>query len=67
MVQYEIEVFADTICPWCFIGMKTLDLAIERHRSQYPEDEFHLTWRPFMLFPNAKVSGMATLPSIRFC
>lgn len=57
MGRFTVDVYADTVCPWCYIGKKSLDTAIEKHRKLYPEDEFQLNWRPYILFPNAKVSG----------
>jgi predicted DsbA family dithiol-disulfide isomerase len=55
---FEIEVYSDTICPWCYIGKKTLDKAIATYTAQHPDVDFKLTWKPFMLWPMAKTSGI---------
>ena len=44
----KIDIFSDTICPWCYIGKKRLDKAI----SKFSHEKFRITWRPFQLNPN---------------
>jgi predicted DsbA family dithiol-disulfide isomerase len=58
---FEIDVYSDTICPWCYIGKKALDNAIATYTAQHPDAEFKLTWKPYMLWPHARVSGMQAL------
>jgi|TARA_B110000093_G_C12772224_1_gene327014 predicted DsbA family dithiol-disulfide isomerase len=50
----KIDIFSDTICPWCYIGKKRLNKAI----SKFPNEEFKITWRPFQLNPNMQADGM---------
>ena len=50
----KIDIFSDTICPWCYIGKKRLDKAI----SKFSHEEFEMTWRPFQLNPNMQADGM---------
>ncbi|KAK1755717.1 thioredoxin-like protein [Echria macrotheca] len=57
MAKFTVDVYADTVCPWCYIGKKSLDAAIAQHRASFPEDDFEINWRPYILFPNAKVSA----------
>lgn len=57
MAKFTVDVYGDTVCPWCYIGKKSLDAAIARHKTVYPDDEFQLKWRPYLLYPNAKISG----------
>lgn len=52
-----IQMFADTLCPWSYMGKVTLDRAMAAFQAKYPEVEFELRWNPFYLFPDAKVSG----------
>ncbi|AEO64091.1 uncharacterized protein THITE_2019398, partial [Thermothielavioides terrestris NRRL 8126] len=54
---FEIDVYSDTICPWCYIGKKALDNAIATYTAQHPDAEFKLTWKPYMLWPHARVSA----------
>ena len=50
----RIEIYSDTICPWCFIGKRRLERAIE----QRPEVELDITWRAFQLNPDMPAEGM---------
>ena len=50
----KLDVFSDTICPWCYIGKKRLDKAI----LKFSHEEFKITWRPFQLNPNMQADGM---------
>lgn len=54
---FEIEVYSDAICPWCYIGKKALDRAIATYTARHPDVDFKLLWRPYMLWPNSGVSG----------
>ncbi|MBB3065617.1 DsbA family oxidoreductase [Limibacillus halophilus] len=49
----RIDIFSDTICPWCFIGKRRLEKAIE---SRGEEVEIH--WRAFQLNPEMPSAGM---------
>jgi predicted DsbA family dithiol-disulfide isomerase len=54
IVRMEIEVFSDLICPWCFIGKRRLDRALEG-----PEGEgVTVHWRPFQLYPDLPLEGV---------
>ena len=50
----ELDIFSDTICPWCYIGKKRLDKAIQKH----PGVTIKQTWRPFQLNPSMPAEGM---------
>lgn len=54
-----IQTFSDTVCPWSYIGKKNLDKAIEAYKEQHPDVNFEVTWNPFYLHPEAKISGKA--------
>jgi predicted DsbA family dithiol-disulfide isomerase len=41
----DIQVIFDTICPWCFIGKRRLEMAL----ALRPEIETRFRWRPFLL------------------
>ncbi len=47
----EIDIFADVVCPWCYLGERRLELALERfeHRG-----EVTLRFRSFELDPSSK-------------
>lgn len=52
-----IQTFSDTVCPWSYIGKKNLDKAIETYKEEHPDVDFEVTWNPFYLHPEAKISG----------
>ncbi|KAJ3564092.1 hypothetical protein NPX13_g7965 [Xylaria arbuscula] len=54
---FVIEFIHDTICPFCYIGMKNLFIAIEIYKSKHPDAVFEVTCTPFILAPNAKISS----------
>ncbi|MEV0213026.1 DsbA family oxidoreductase [Micromonospora sp. NPDC050695] len=43
----EIEIYADVICPWCYIGKRRLDEALASY-----ECEVTVRYRPFQLDPS---------------
>jgi predicted DsbA family dithiol-disulfide isomerase len=49
-----IDVVSDVVCPWCFIGQKRLDKAIDA----VPEVDVTVRWRPFQLDPTIPAGGM---------
>ncbi|CAD5333430.1 unnamed protein product [Arabidopsis thaliana] len=51
----QIDVSSDSVCPWCFVGKKNLDKAIEASKDQY---NFEIRWRPFFLDPSAPKEGL---------
>lgn len=61
----SIQTFSDTVCPWSYIGKKNLDNAIEAYKEQHPDVEFSVTWNPFYLHPNAKISGETPISSFQ--
>ncbi|MFI5928816.1 DsbA family oxidoreductase [Micromonospora sp. NPDC051543] len=43
----EIEIYADLVCPWCYLGKRRLDEAIARY-----DGEVTVRYRPFQLDPS---------------
>ena len=43
--KLTVDVVSDVVCPWCFIGKKRLEKAIELR----PDIEIEVRWRPFFL------------------
>ena len=55
MTQYvDVEIYADIICPWCYIGKKRLDAAFAARPHVTP----HYIWRCFLLNPTMPSAGM---------
>jgi predicted DsbA family dithiol-disulfide isomerase len=51
----QIEIYSDVVCPWCFIGKRRLEQALET--AGYAQ-EAHIAWRPFQLNPTMPKEGM---------
>jgi predicted DsbA family dithiol-disulfide isomerase len=50
-----IDIVSDTVCPWCFVGKKNLEKAMEASKDKY---DFDVRWRPFQLNPDAPREGL---------
>lgn len=50
----RIEIYSDTICPWCYIGKRRLERAL----AQRPDVEASIHWRAFQLNPWMPVGGV---------
>jgi predicted DsbA family dithiol-disulfide isomerase len=48
-----IEIFSDVICPWCFIGKRRLDKALDGETGA----GVTVRWRPYQLYPHAPIEG----------
>jgi predicted DsbA family dithiol-disulfide isomerase len=55
----EIDVISDVVCPWCFIGKRRLEAALELWRAEHPGVEPTVRFRPFQLNPQLPSAGMA--------
>jgi predicted DsbA family dithiol-disulfide isomerase len=50
----RVDIYSDTVCPWCFLGKRRLELAL----AARPQYEVNITWRPFELNPEVPVEGV---------
>jgi predicted DsbA family dithiol-disulfide isomerase len=58
----RIEVWSDVVCPWCYIGKRRLEAALERFPHR---DEVEVVWRSFQLDPSVPEGEThATLPTL---
>lgn len=57
MTNFNIEIVSDPVCPWCYIGKKNLDKAIETYQASHPEDTFTRSWKPFYVKPHSPLKG----------
>jgi predicted DsbA family dithiol-disulfide isomerase len=49
-----VEIWSDIACPWCYLGKRRLESALERFEGR---DEVEVTWRSFQLQPDAPHFG----------
>ncbi|MDP2826927.1 MAG: DsbA family oxidoreductase [Sulfuritalea sp.] len=57
MNTLSIDVVSDVVCPWCFIGKRHLDRALELWLAEQPDCEVAVRWRPFFLNPDTPEAG----------
>src|SRR5271170_7793414 len=50
----RIDIFSDTICPWCYLGKRRFELAL----AARPQYEPRVIWRPFELNPDLPWEGV---------
>jgi predicted DsbA family dithiol-disulfide isomerase len=50
----HLDIFSDTICPWCFVGKRRLARAL----AQRPQPKMAVRWRAFQLNPGMPPEGM---------
>ena len=55
----QIDVVSDVVCPWCYVGKRQLEQAIELWQRDNPAlPPPSLRWRPFQLNPDMPASGL---------
>ncbi len=52
--EVRLDIFSDPVCPWCWIGKRLLDRALEAA----PDHPFRLEWHPFRLTPDMPPGGI---------
>ena len=50
----RIDIYSDTVCPWCYLGKRRFELAV----AARPRYEPRVTWRPFELNPDLPAEGV---------
>jgi len=48
----DIDIYADVVCPWCYIGKRRLELALKEF-----DGEVNVRFRPFQLDPSTPRDG----------
>ena len=50
----HLDIFSDTICPWCYVGKRRLARAL----AARPQPKLAIRWRAFQLNPGMPAEGM---------
>ena len=50
----RIDIYSDTVCPWCYLGKRRFELAL----AARPQYEPKVIWRPFELNPDLPPAGV---------
>ena len=54
----KIEIFSDVVCPWCYIGKRNLENALQILNEKDEQFKSTLNWRSFQLNPQLKEEGI---------
>ncbi len=59
MLVQRIDIVSDVVCPWCYIGKRQLELALQRWREAQPQAPAPVVaWHPFQLSPDTPLEGI---------
>jgi predicted DsbA family dithiol-disulfide isomerase len=50
----RVDIYSDTVCPWCYLGKRRFELAL----AGRPRYEPRINWRPFELNPDLPWDGV---------
>jgi predicted DsbA family dithiol-disulfide isomerase len=53
--KIKVDIVSDVVCPWCYIGKRRLEKAIEQLKDDY---EFELHYKAFELNPHVPAEGL---------
>ncbi len=53
--EIRIDIVSDVVCPWCYIGKRRVEKAIDQLRGVY---DFTITYLPFELNPDVPKEGI---------
>lgn len=53
--KIKIDIVSDVVCPWCYIGKRRLERAIDSLKDTY---DFELVYHPFELNPSIPTTGL---------
>ena len=55
MKKLSLEVASDVVCPWCYIGKRRLEKALDLLKGEL---EVEVRWLPFQLNPDLPAGGI---------
>jgi predicted DsbA family dithiol-disulfide isomerase len=55
----RIDIVSDIVCPWCYVGKRQLEAALELFRQQHPAVSVQVNWHPFQLNPDMQRTGIS--------
>lgn len=58
-VPLHVDIWSDVACPWCYLGKRRFELAVERFAADHPDVTVEVVFRSFELSPDTPedVSG----------
>ncbi len=60
MNPLQLEIVSDIVCPWCYIGKRRMEAALQLFAQAHPEQAApQVSWLPFQLNPDMPETGMS--------
>ncbi|MBL8421164.1 MAG: DsbA family oxidoreductase [Dechloromonas sp.] len=56
--KLDVTFHFDLICPWCLIGKRHLDTAIDLFRQRHPDVDIAIDWQSHILLPDTPEHGI---------
>ena len=53
----RVEIWSDVVCPWCFIGKRRFERAVEALRAKGVTEPIEIVYRAFQLDPTAPIGN----------
>ena len=50
----QVEIWSDVVCPWCYIGKRRFETALERVGARRDTSSIDVVYRPYQLDPTAR-------------
>lgn len=57
----NVDIAFDLVCPWCLIGKRQLDIALQHFSSRHPDVQVRLNWHAVQLLPHIPDAGLPFL------
>jgi predicted DsbA family dithiol-disulfide isomerase len=58
MKTLTIDVVSDVVCPWCYVGKRRLEGALDMLAKEHPDVVPEVRWHAFQLNPDMKPEGI---------
>ncbi len=50
MKPFTVDIYSDLVCPWCYVGKRYIDSALDYYSKSFPnERQPEVRWLPYML------------------
>lgn len=53
-----VDVVSDVVCPWCYVGKRKLEAALDELRKREHDLDIAVRWHPFQLNPELPAAGI---------
>ena len=59
MTPITVDVVSDVVCPWCYIGKRQLENAVDLWSRRHPHVPVEVSWHAYQLNPDMPAEGVA--------